>query len=229
MVDLSERLGTEVGAEDLFAYIYALGGTPAFTARFGDVLAEAAGPIHVPITAEAALFEQAAALGRNLLCHHTWGERFMSGGGSSHIPGSRSCIPDCRTSEIIPVDGMPESFNYDPVSQRLTVGTGVFAPVSPEIWDFEVSGLRVVRSWLGYRVKRRKGRRSSPLDDIRPIRWTQTPELLLLLSVLDRTVKTTHEAASLLHRIVSDPLIPAADLPTPTHAERKPPKTMVIL
>ena len=63
---------------------------------------------------------------------------------------------------------MPNDFAYDPESQTLTVGTGAFAPVSQEAWNFEVSGLRVLRSWLGYRMKTRKGKKSSPLDDIRP-------------------------------------------------------------
>ena len=34
ITDLSERLGTDVSAEDLFAYVYALGGTAAFGDRF---------------------------------------------------------------------------------------------------------------------------------------------------------------------------------------------------
>lgn len=109
-------------------------------------------------------------------------------------------------------------------ARTLAVGTGAFAPVSQEAWDFEVSGLRVLRSWLGYRVKSRKGRKSSPLDDIRPTRWTQTNELLLVLSIIEHTIEATPQAAALLGQIVDGPLIPASDLPTPTTANRKPPK-----
>ena len=119
---------------------------------------------------------------------------------------------------------MPDDFDYDPESQTLTVGTGAFAPLSEDAWNFEVSGLRVLRSWLGYRLKNRKGRKSSPLDDIRPTRWTQTKELLLVLSVIEHTIDATPKAAALLTQIVNGPLIPSTDLPTPTPANRKPPR-----
>ena len=214
---LSARLATEVAAEDLLAYVYSLGATAAFTDRFNEELAEAAGPIHIPITADPDLFRQAVALGRDLLWWHTWGERFA--------PDGERRLPEGRAREVRAVDGMPNDFDYDPESQTLTVGTGTFAPVSQEAWDFEVSGLRVLRSWLGYRMKTRKGRKSSPLDDIRPARWTQSNEFLLVLSIIEHTIKVTPKAAALLAQIVEGPLIPAADLPTPTPANRKPPKT----
>ncbi len=119
---------------------------------------------------------------------------------------------------------MPANFGYEPESQELIVGNGIFAPVSPEVWNFEVSGLRVLPSWLGYRMKNRKGRKSSELDLIRPKRWTQSKELLLLLSILEHTIEVTPRAAELLDQIVNGPLIPASDLPPPTPAERKPPR-----
>lgn len=213
---LSEKVGTDIAAEELLAYVYALGGTGAFSGRFSDELAEAAGPIHLPITADPDMFRQAVALGRDLLWWHTWGERFA--------PDGESRLPDGRATEVRAVDGMPNDFDYDPESQTLTVGTGKFAPVSQEAWDFEVSGLKVLRSWLGYRMKTRKGRKSSPLDDIRPTRWTQSKELLLVLSIIEHTIEATPKAAALLAKIVEGPLIPATDLPTPTPANRKPPR-----
>jgi hypothetical protein len=65
-----------------------------------------------------------------------------------------------------------------------------FGPVAPEVWEFEISGLKAVQSWLGYRMKKRAGKKSSPLDDIRPERWTpkMTDELLELLWVLEATL-----------------------------------------
>ena len=212
---LSEHLGVQVTAEDLLAYVYALGGTPAFSDHFSDELAEAAGPIHIPITADAQLFQQAVDIGRDLLWWHTWGERFT--------PEGQSQLPAGQAKEVRPVQGMPDDHDYDPESQTLTVGTGAFAPVSQEAWDFEVSGLRVLRSWLGYRMKTRKGRKSSPLDEIRPTRWTQTNELLLVLSIIEHTIQATPKATALLAQIVKGPLIPTPDLPPPTPANRKPP------
>ena len=187
---LSARLATEVVVEDLLAYVYSLCATAAFTDQFKEELAEAAGPIHVPITADPNLFRQAVALGRDLLWWHTWGARFA--------PDGERRLPEGGATELRAVDGMPNDFDYDPESQTLTVGTGAFAPVSPEAWDFEVSGLRVLRSWLGYRMKNRKGRKSSPLDDIRPTRWTQSNELLLVLSIIEHTIEVTPKAAALL-------------------------------
>ena len=215
LATLTDRLATEVTVDDLLAYVYALGGTDAFSQRFSEELVEAAGPIHVPITANSALFQQAVRLGRDLLWWHTWGERFA--------PRGQSQLPDGRAEEIRQVEGMPDAFDYDPASRSLTVGTGAFSPVSQEAWDFEVSGLRVVHSWLSYRMKNRKGRKSSPLDDIRPTRWTQTKELLLVLSIIEHTIEVTPQAAALLDQIVKGSLIPASDLPNPTPANRKPP------
>ena len=213
---LTTHLDMEVTAEDLLAYVYVLGGTPAFADHFATELAEGAGPIHIPLTTNPDLFQQAVDLGRNLLWLHTWGERFA--------PPGKSDLPEPPTQEITPVVGMPEKFAYDPKTQTLTVGTGTFTPVAPEVWDFEVSGLKVLRSWLGYRMKARKGKKSSPLDQIRPTTWTQTEELLRLLSILHQTIQATPTATTLLTNILTSPLIPTTTLPTPTPTQRKPPK-----
>ena len=138
LATLSEKLDTEITAEELLAYVYALGGTAAFSYRFNKELAEAAGPIHIPMTASLALFQQAVDLGRDLLWWHTWGERFAS--------GDKSRLPDGPAKEVCRVDGMPTDYAYDADSHTLTVGAGDFAPVSPEAWNFEVSGLKVLRS-----------------------------------------------------------------------------------
>lgn len=82
----------------------------------------------------------------------------------------------------------------------------------------------MLQSWLGYRMKAGKGKRSSPLDDIRPERWTFTPELLTLLAILEQTIALTPRAAELLDRVVTGDLIDPATLPIPTDAERKAPK-----
>ncbi|MGI8756773.1 MAG: type ISP restriction/modification enzyme, partial [Acidimicrobiales bacterium] len=165
---LSAQVGRTVDAEDLAAYVYGLTATGAFTARFSAELAEAAGPVHVPLTADRALFERVVALGRDLLWWHTWGERFGPKGGAQ--------LPDGSAKVLEPVRGVPESYRWC-ASGQLIVGSGVFEPVSEVVWRFGVSGLRVVDSWLGYRMARRKGKRSSPLDEIGPERWTHTPEL----------------------------------------------------
>ena len=218
LAKIGDLLGTEISAEDLLAYVHALTGTGAFTETFDDELSEAAGPVHLPITADPALFHQAVELGSDLLWWHTWGERFAPT-GQTHLPPGQARL-------LTSVEGMPEKYHYDPDTQLLTVGTGTFGTVTPEVWNFEVSGLKVVNSWLGYRMKKRKGRKSSPLDHIRPTRWTQTDELLRLLAILEHTIDVTPTAAALLDNILANPLIPATDLPKPTSDQRKPLKAL---
>lgn len=105
-------------------------------------------------------------------------------------------------------------------------GTGEFAPVAPEVWAFEVSGLKVLQSWLAYRMKRRSGKRSSPLDDIGPERWTAefTSELLRLLWILEHTLAAYPGQAGLLDRVLASELIKAGELPTVPAEARKAPR-----
>lgn len=212
---LAEALGAEVEPEHLLAYVYGLTGTAAFTDHFTAELGEAAGPVRIPITADAGLFDEAIALGEELLWLHTWGERFADA----------QDLPSPTAQEITPVSGAyPERFKWDASSETLTVGNGSFGPVDRNVWEFEVSGLKVLQSWLGNRMKAGKGKKSSPLDDIRPERWTFTPELLTLVAILEQTIALTPRAAELLDRVVAGDLIDPATLPTPTDAERKAPK-----
>lgn len=212
---LSAAVGADVEPEHLIAYVYGLTATAAFTERFSDELGEAAGPVRIPITADPGLFDDVIALGEKLLWLHTWGERFADG----------EELPAAAANEMSPVSGAyPEKYRWDSDRGTLTVGNGSFGPVDRAVWEFEVSGLKVLQSWLGNRMKAGKGRKSSPLDDIRPERWTFTPELLTLLAILEQTVDLTPKAAELLDRVVVGDLIDPATLPTPTDAERKAPK-----
>lgn len=93
----------------------------------------------------------------------------------------------------------------------------------PEVWDFSVSGLQVVNSWLAYRELERSGRKSSPLDDIRPECWDFAEELLELLWVLEATIELQPRGESLLLEVCASPLFASDELPTPSAAERKPP------
>jgi len=74
-------------------------------------------------------------------------------------------------------------------------------------------------------MKKGAGRRSSPLDDIRPDRWTPqlTQELLELLWVLEATLGLHPALSDLLTRIVAGPVFAADDLPVPQEAERRAP------
>jgi hypothetical protein len=213
---LSEEYGETVSPEELFAYAYAVLGSPAYTESFSEELS-IPGP-RLPITKDNALFRRGADLGRWLVGLHTYGERF---GGSVPRGTARieKAIPDTP-------EGYPENYSYDPAEKTLKVGEGEIRPVQPEVYNYSVSGLEVVKSWLGYRRKNPRGRSSSPLDDIRPETWTgdMTRELLQLLWVLEATAEKEPELAALLEEIIAAEVFTADQLPNPTNEERKPPR-----
>ena len=223
--DLLERLGAAhslaASPEDLFAYCYALLVAPSYTVRFAAEL-EIPGP-RIPLTRDPALFGRAVSLGRELIWLHTFGERLVP-------PGKRAGrIPQgaARNTVAVPSgrDRYPERHRYDEDGEELHVGDGIFAPVSPQVRYFSVSGLEVVGSWLDYRMKAGAGRRSSPLDEIRPATWPAafSEELLRVLWILERTVALGPELDRTLDAIAGGPLFAAGDLPGPTDEERRPP------
>ena len=116
----------------------------------------------------------------------------------------------------------PEDFAWIEAEQIIRVGAGKFGPVAREIWEFQVSGLKVVQSWLDYRKRKRAGKKSSPLDDIRPERWTarMSEEFLELLWVLEATLAMEPDLEQVLDRVVSGPCFLASDLPQPTPEQR---------
>ncbi len=218
---LAETYDFAVSPEDFFAYAYRLLASPSYVETFSEELV-LPGP-RLPVTKDAALFGEVAALGRSLIGLHTYGERL----GGERFGGS---VPRGEARNTVAVPNAPEAypndFSYDPESKTLHVGAGEFGPVSPEVWAFSVSGLSVVKSWLGYRMRERAGRSSSDLDKIRPERWTAelTRELLELLWVLEATVAAWPELSEKLAAVVSGEVFAAADFPIPTDAERKAPE-----
>ncbi len=82
-----------------------------------------------------------------------------------------------------------------------------------------------MQSWLGYRMKSRKGRKSSPLDDITPASWPPdfTSELLRLLHLLEETLEIYPRQATLLEQIIKGPLLQAKQLGVPPEEYRKAP------
>ena len=110
-------------------------------------------------------------MGSQLLWFHTYGERFIpEDQPRGHVPRGAA---KCEKGVPGDLENYPDKFSYSDVKEILRVGEGEFAPVPPEVYEFEVSGLKVVQSWLKYRMKRGGGRKSSPLDDIRPERWDE--------------------------------------------------------
>jgi len=74
-------------------------------------------------------------------------------------------------------------------------------------------------------MKKRSGKKSSPLDDIRPTLWQFDDELLQLLWVLDATVDRLPALGKLFEELMETEHSLADAFPTPTEAERQGPKT----
>jgi hypothetical protein len=218
---LGSTFGHDVTPEDFLAYVYGLLAQPAFTEQYADELGSR--ELRVPITKDANWFEKVRAVGARLLWLHTYGERFVPDGSR------REQVPSglARCSRAVPSspEGYPEEFRYDASTQTLHVGSGEFCPVSAEVFEFEVSGLKVVQSWLKYRMKKGAGKKSSPLDDIHPDRWTSqfTTELLELLWVLEATLETYPEQARLLESVAAGTYFNGSELPAVPDEARKPP------
>jgi predicted helicase len=73
---LSKAFGGPVDPVDIFAYVAALLAHPAHAASFAKDLVRPG--LRVPLTADAALFAEAAKLGREVIRLHTFGERFAT-------------------------------------------------------------------------------------------------------------------------------------------------------
>lgn len=211
LVELEKTLGFKVAPEDFLAYVYGLLAQPSFTEGFAEKLETR--EFRVPITKDSSLFKNVRDIGCKLLWFHTYGERYVPKGFH------RGHIPKGKTKCVKPVGGgpdvYPEQYTFDPATQTLFVGNGKFCPAKPEVYEFEVSGLKVVQSWLNYRMKSGHGRRSSPLDDIRPNRWTNefTTELLELLWVLEHTIEIYSKQEKLLSVVIEGDVFTAEELP----------------
>ena len=211
-----------VTPEDFLAYLYGVLAHPAFVQSFATELATR--ELRAPITKDANLFAEVRAIGARLLWLHTYGERFIPNGEQ---PGA---VPQgaARCLKAVPGDAedYPKQIRHNGATQTLHLGQGEFAPVAPQVYNFEVSGLKVVQSWLKYRMRDGGGRRSSPLDGIRPEQWTPqfTTELLELLWVIEATLALYPKQAQLLEAVTAGSCLQANELKPPPDALRKPPK-----
>jgi hypothetical protein len=213
----------QVKAEDAMAYLAAVMAHPAFTERFKSDLVRPG--LRVPLTADAALFAEAVALGSEVIWLHCYGERYADPAAgrpkqAPRLPKDRApTIPAAGAIPSAP-EPLPDTMNYDPATQRLHVGKGYVENVTPQMWAYEVSGKPVLKQWFSYRRRDRSRpiigdrRPPSPLDSIQPDHWLPdyTSDLLDLLNVLGRLIDLEPKQADLLQRICDAPLFSADDL-----------------
>ncbi len=222
---LAKAYGAPVAPEDVFAYIAAVMAHPAFTARFKADLVRPG--LRLPLTADKALFDEAAALGREVVWLHCYGERFADPaagrprGPPRMAPNARPTIPTAGQIPLAP-EPLPQTMTYDAAKQRLGVGKGFVEKVTPAMRNYEISGKNVLDQWFSYRrLDRTKPvigdrRPPSPLEKIQPDGWLAeyTEDLLNLLNVLGRLVVLEPKQADLLEKIVAGPLIDLPGAPT---------------
>ena len=217
---LGETYGKKPSPEDLAAYTYAVLAGQSYTKRFWNEL-QIPG-VHLPLTRDSKIFRDAVKLGKKLIELHTYGECFRGDKQRQSMPTGKAGI----RKEVSPESAKyPETFRYRHISREIIVGDGIFRNVAPEVWQFKVSGLQVVESWLAYRMKKRKGKKSSPLDEIRPKSWDaeMSNELLRVLRIIEKTLDLEEELEKTLDEITDSDLFLADELPKPTDAQRKPP------
>ena len=220
---LSDPDAPHVTHIELFNYCYGLLSGTDYTDRFSEELVTP-GP-RVPITAEPDLFRDMAAHGEHLIWLHTFGERFSTSSRSS-LKIDRG-IQWKREPSRIPEDS--NDFKFLPKESQLLVADGVLGGVPAAVWDFEVSGMPIVKKWLGYRTRKGSGRSASsrsPLDQIRPKKWNAewSQELREIVFVLNETIRLQEAGVSILERILDARLIGASDLPEVPPSLRMPPR-----
>lgn len=214
--ELTQRYGKPTTAEDLFAYVAAVGSHSNFTKRFQEDLRRPG--IRIPITADAGLFSEAVALGSTIIWLQSFGERYVDPGLDR--PARTPRLSGDKAPRI-PKDGaisggMPDTMHYNAQEMRLYIGNGYIDHVEPAVWNYEVSGKQVVHQWFSYRKANRERpiigerRKPSPLGDEQPTQWPSeyTTELMNLLHVLSRLVEQEPIQRQLLDRICAGPTIP---------------------
>jgi hypothetical protein len=220
---LSQTYGATVSPDEAFAYVAAVMAHPAYTARFAGDLKRPG--LRLPLTADAELFGEAAALGREVVWLFCYGGRFVdpSAGRPKGPPRMAKDV-----GPLVPKDGaippapepLPDALTYEAEKHRLHIGKGYVDNVTPEMWNYQVSRKRVVWQWFSYRRLNRSRavigdkRSPSPLEKIQPEGWLHeyTTDLLDLLHVLGRLVELEPRQADLLAKICEGPLISPDDL-----------------
>jgi Type ISP C-terminal specificity domain len=223
------------------AYIAAVASHPAFTARFQKDLSTPG--LRIPMTVDRGLFEKAVGIGRAIVWLQTFGERMADpargrpAGAPRLPPDRRPMIPKEGAIPIEP-DAMPDEMSYDATKRTLRVGAGFVKNVDPAVWNYQVSGKRVLLQWFSYRKKNREHpligdrRPPSPLGDIQPDRWLPeyTNDLIDVLNVLRWLVDLEPAQTKLLESICAGPTISAEELhdagafELPADAQSKPGK-----
>ncbi len=171
---LQEVYDQQISPEQLLQYIYAVLSSPLYQQTYADFL-KFDFP-RVPFTADGALFQQMAALGKRLI--------------DLHLLRSSELDQPIARFEGKGDDLTIATPKYDPKTKRVWINaTYYFEGITPEVWQYQIGGYQVLDKYL----KARKGR---SLEDPRHI--------LRVATALAKTIEIQKEIDALYPHIESD-------------------------
>jgi hypothetical protein len=202
---LNQQYSAPISEATLISYIAGIAAFPAFSARFTDDLRE--GGVRIPITLKHDVLMEVANLGSTAIELFTYCERTLNREkvhSSVRLKDGPQIVGERATPR-----GMPESVVYDSESESLHLGDFVIGGVQENVWNYQVSGMHVIKKWVGYRKAKPSTKPSSPLNEIITETWPKawTVELLDLLHVITqlRSLESQHE--TLLDKVLNGPLL----------------------
>jgi hypothetical protein len=207
---LASQFQRNVAYHEIIAYIAGVAGLPGLAKRFVNDLAF--GGVRIPLSASGELFSEVATIGYDVIELFCYGERTLRNSVSLRSPRTAS---GPRLKSGSPDSGsMPAQFEFDQESETLKVGSIMIERVAPNVMDYEVSGMNVVKKWFGYRKRVPSTKYSSPLNKIVTTRWPKvfTEELLDLLNVVTQLRALENRQETLLEQVLAGPLFTHADL-----------------
>jgi hypothetical protein len=164
-----------------FAYIAAVLGHPGYVRQ---VYRPEDADLHVPITADPALFEVGVQWGNRLIAAYT--------------------LPVHSQVQVL-APPTPGSVRY--ADGTLHIGAGRLAPVPPAVWRFKIGTRAVLRRWIQDRLG--AGRRSSKLDDIRAA-WSAetTAALVQTIARIEAVMACFAPLDAWLAEVLAGPVLP---------------------
>lgn len=225
---LRASLGVDVSGADLMAYVAGVTSHSGFTQLFHDELRTPG--VRVPLTTDMELWRAAIHLGSESIWAQTYGEAY-SDETQGRIQGSvRYGTGDPRrVLALTPVEALSDSLEYDEASQTIHIGTGIWGPVTFEMWNYQIGMRPVITSWFNYRRPETTGRVTSQLDRVVAGGWSPewTNEFTDLLSTIRRLTELELKQADLLNKIMSSAYLTVSDLEAagyngPSQDEKKP-------
>lgn len=170
--------------ENICFYAFAILTHPSYTKTFHRELVHSSP--RIPLTNDYRVFSAGAHFGKQLIAIQTAGHRFPE--TTQELFGQAEClVPQPKP--------YPENFLYQPKHKTIFIqNQKQYIPfvrnVDQNVWSFSISGFKPIQSWLQYRKKKGSGKRSSPLDEIRPMQWTQqlTNQLLNTIWSVEKSI-----------------------------------------